>query len=134
MIRSPGVEDWVLTAIAVLMVAAMLYAFHVASRFKYTFEPEHLLLRWYLPGGLRFGTRRIPYARIEGVRPISSRLDLWGVGESWGNVFSRKGRVLVLSPSFFRRGPLRKVWITPDDPEAFAAELRRHGVGGADGA
>lgn len=127
-------EDWVLTAIAVPMVAAMLYVFYVASRFTYTFEPEHLLLRWYLPGGLRFGTRRIPYARIEGVRRISLRLDFWGIGESWGTLASRNGCVLVLTRSFFRRGPLRKLWITPDDLAAFAAELRRHGVGGPDGA
>lgn len=46
-------------------------------------------------------------ARIEGVRPISSRLDVWGIGESWGNVLSRKGRMLILAPSFFPRGASR---------------------------
>jgi len=106
----------------------LLYTLYLGSRFTYNCEADHLYIRWRLPGGLPFGSRRIPYSRIEEVRPFSWRLDATGLGELWGNLPSRKGHVLVLSPGLLRRGPYRKLWITPSDFTAFAEDLARHGV------
>ena len=119
--------------IVVLMVTlgvSIWYALYTGSRFTYTFEAAHLRIRWRLPGGLPFKSRRIPYARIAEVRPFSWQLDVGGFGEVWGNLPSRRAYVLILSPSFLRRGLLRKLWITPSDFTAFAQDLARHGVSG----
>jgi len=112
------------------LFASLFYVLYLGSRFTYTFERDHLHIRWRLPGGLPFGSRRIPYTRIEEVRPFSWRLDAAGFGELWGNLPSRRGHVLILSASFLRRGPYRKLWITPSDFAEFTADLARRGVRG----
>ena len=113
-----------------LLFPGIWYTLYAGSRFTYAFEAAHLRIRWCLPGGVPFRSRRIPYERIVEVRPFSWRLDATGFGEIWGNLPSRGAYALILSPSFLRRGPLRKLWITPSDFTRFAQDLARHGVSG----
>jgi hypothetical protein len=70
----------------------------------------------------------VRYERITEIRPFSWRLDATGFGELWGNLPARQPWVLILLPTLFRRGPYRKLWLTPPDSAAFVESLGHHGV------
>ena len=98
---------------------------------------DHVAIRgYYFP----WGTKRIPYDRIRGVRRVRlglarGRARIWGTVNPryWASLDPRRtrkdtGLVLDLGRSV---RPL----ITPDDPAAFEACVRAHtGIAAADGA
>jgi hypothetical protein len=112
----------------VVFAAALYCSLYVWSRFTYAFDETALNIRWRLPGGILFGARRVSYELMAEFRPVSWRRDASGFGELWGNFPARQPYVLILRPSFFRRGPFRKLWLTPQDPAAFASHLASQGV------
>ena len=92
---------------------------------------DALVIRWYY---FPFGDKRIPYARIRQVRQaeltgMSGRYRIWGSGDfihwaNWDPDRPKKSVALIISVT--GRG-MRPV-ITPDDPDAVAAELASHRV------
>jgi len=92
---------------------------------------DALVIRWYY---FPFGDKRIPYANIQQVRRteltgMSGRYRLWGSGDfvHWANLDPdrpSKGVAFVISTSGRHMRPV----ITPNDPDAVAAELVSHGV------
>jgi hypothetical protein len=92
---------------------------------------DALVIRlYYFP----FGDKRIPYANIGQVRRaaltgMGGRYRLWGSGDfiHWANYDPdrpKKSVALIVSISGRHTRPV----ITPDDPDAVAAELASHGV------
>jgi hypothetical protein len=112
-----------------LLFAALVYcALYIWSQFTYTFEESCLRIRWRLPGGIPFNTKTLSYDQITDIRAFSWHTDATGLGAIWGNFPSRRALVLVLSPRPWRRGFLRKYWLTPQDGSTFVEDLFRHGV------
>jgi hypothetical protein len=92
---------------------------------------DALVIRlYYFP----FGDKRIPYAKIGQVRRaaltgMSGRYRIWGSGDfiHWANFDPDRPKKSVAFIIGISGRHMRPV-ITPDDPDAVAAELASHGV------
>lgn len=105
-------------AIALGLFAALFLFFYTFARFSYETTRGHLCLRWRLPGGIPYWSRRVPLVNIAEVKRCGGFGDLLPTCDIWGNLPSKRGVIIRL-----HRGWIRRVFVTPDDPESFAKEL-----------
>jgi hypothetical protein len=104
-------------AIAIILILVL----YVCATFSYTLSPRSLILRWHILGRVPFGSRTIAFDDIEDARIFRAAPDLLG-GYIFGNIPSKRIVTLVLRKRIFL---MKRVLITPDEPDAFLAELRR---------
>jgi hypothetical protein len=85
--------------------------------YRYEIEGSFLVIRRQVLGRIPFGTARVPLADISAVEQTLGRIP-WGATLR-GRPLAREGVVLVLQA----RHRLRKLYVTPDNPEAFVSQL-----------
>jgi hypothetical protein len=117
-----GNEWWVPLALSGALIALFLVLYGCAT-FTYEFVNGGLRLRWNILARLPFARRTIPFAEIADVRG-RQRGDMFGA-YVFGKTYQHNTVVLVLRRRFVRFAFAKRVLITPADPAAFVAELRR---------
>ena len=94
-------------------------AYYLLLRVTSSFDGDFLILRRYFFGFLPFGKRRIALSTIALVRRFDLRRDWLKGTDVYGNLLWRKAIIIELS-----RGMIRRIFLTPSDPEVFMAELK----------
>lgn len=105
--------------VVVLIVAGVviLLVLYVYARFSYSVERGNLVIRWRVLG-VPFNRRRIDVDRISEIRRFDWRGDLFPGFEVWGTPLRGEPWIVVLSS-----GLLRKLYITPPDPNGLRTEI-----------
>ncbi len=96
---------------------------YVFARFSYEISDDAVMMTWHILRWMPIITGRVPFDIIKQARP-GHWLSGFG-GNSVGNIYRRRGVWLELKrralPLHFRK----RIYITPKDPDAFAAEINR---------
>ncbi len=114
-------KDLFIAATILVIAIILILVLHLCATFSYTLSQRSLVLRWHILGRVPFGSRTIEFDDIEEARTFRAAPDLLG-GYIFGNIPRKRIVTLVLRKRIFL---MKRVLITPDDPEVFLAELRR---------
>lgn len=115
-----GKDLFIATTLAGVAIILILVLYACAT-FSYSLSQLSLVLRWHILGRVPFGSRTIEFDDIQEARTFRPAPDLRG-GYIFGNIPGKRIITLVLRRRIFL---MKRVFITPDDPESFLAELRR---------
>jgi hypothetical protein len=99
------------TFFVVLLFASgisLLLAYFVFGRFSYEIRDSIFVVERRLFFFIPFGKRRIPIENIQEIRPLKGFWDVLRGAEVYGNLFLRRGVLVVLKRGFFKR-----LFITP---------------------
>ncbi len=110
-------------SVVVIGGAVLFLILYVFSSFSYELQTDSLVVRWRLPGGIPFNTKTIRIADIADIHRFRFPADIGGGVEIWGNVAIKKGVLIRTSTGLFRR-----LYITPDDSDAFIERVRELSV------
>jgi hypothetical protein len=122
----PEMHD-VLVSLCLLASGGGFYSIlFVFSTFSYEITSQAVIIHWRILGRVPFGTSQLPLETITEVRRFSIRKDMLRGAHVLGNLPSRRGVLLFRKTHFL---PVRRVWVTPPDPDVFIARLRSEQLG-----
>ena len=98
----------IIGALIGLIVFSTLYIF---STFNYEMSGNNLIIKWRLLKYIPFNSRRIDTNNIQSVKTFKFKEDILSPTDIWGNLFVKKGLIVILKEGFIRR-----IYITPDSP------------------
>lgn len=104
----------------VALGVALILVLYVFGAYSYSIAEGELVIRWRVLG-MPFGSRRIPVGQIEELRRFDWKSDLFPGFEIWGRLLRGHAWVIVR-----RTGLLRKIYVTPPDPEALEEAMEIH--------
>ncbi len=94
----------------------LVFIFYVFSRFDYTVSPGTLRIKGRMLRSIPFKSRTVKIAEIDEIRNFELRDGILGNCQVLGNLFFKKGLIIVLkNRSFF----IRKIYVTPNDTDEF---------------
>jgi hypothetical protein len=109
---------------AVLLVlaafACMMLVWYVLARFSYEITERSVRMTWRILWCLPILTDTVELDTIR-----EARCGTFGGGNIFGNIFRRRGVLLELRRTTLSNRFWRRVYITPEHPDAFAAEVNR---------
>jgi hypothetical protein len=117
-------KDLVIVATLVVAGITLILAFYVRATFAYSISERSLTLRWRILGKVPFASRRIELTDIQEARTFRRESDLLG-GFIFGNIPRKRVVTVLLRRRFLRFFLMKRVFITPDEPESFLTELHQ---------
>ncbi len=109
-------------AIVLSISLAVLLVVYVFASFSYNISEDYLKMRRRILIYVPFSFLTIRIENIEEVRGFDLKKDLLTAVLIFGNVFRRKGVIVVLK----RRFPFwKKIFITPENPQKFIEQINR---------
>ncbi len=87
---------------------SLFLAYFVFGRFSYEICDDTFVVKRKLFFFIPFGKKKIPFANIQEIRPLNGFWDALRGAEVYGNLFLRRGVLVVLKRGFFKR-----LFITP---------------------
>jgi hypothetical protein len=107
-----------------LVVFSVLYVF---STFKYEMCEDNLIIKWKLLKYIPFNSRKINIDNIQTINKFIFKKDTFCPTDIWGNLFIKKGFIVIL-----KKGFLKRVYITRDNPALFVDRIKKIGDGSGD--
>jgi hypothetical protein len=89
---------------------------YIFSSFSYRIYEDTLSLQWRILKYIPFGFHKIKLIDIQEARRFKLRDDLLSGAYIFGNLFTKRGVILILKRRHFF---MKKILITPDDPDTF---------------
>lgn len=109
------------TVLVIILGVSIFLILYIFSSFSYKISEKTLIMQWRILGYIPFSSREIKMENIQEARRFELKNDLWSGADIFGNLF-KKGVILKLPGRFFF---MKKIFITPDDPDRFIAEINR---------
>ena len=116
-------KDIIILTILVLVGCSIFAILYVLPSFSYEIGKDFLRMKMKIFRYVPFDFWKIRIDDIQEARRSEAKLDLLKEGVIFGNLFARRGIILILKKSALRFLYRRKVWITPENPEEFLAEI-----------
>lgn len=110
--------------VALGAVVCWVLAFQRFARFVYTIDQAGVHLRWYVAKFIRVSRQDIPLGQISCARVVPPVRRLAGGFHLFGDLFAGRGVALRLRTRMLRYSFTKVVYVTPDNPEGFVAELQ----------
>jgi hypothetical protein len=108
--------------IGILIVLVIFSGLYIFSTFKYEMSGKDLIIEWRLLKYIPFNSRKIDVDNIQTIRKFIFKKDTLYPTDIWGNLFIKKGFIVILKKGFIKR-----VYITPDNPDLFVGKIKRIG-------
>jgi hypothetical protein len=100
--------------------AGMMLVWYVFARFSYEIGERNVKMTWRILCCLPILTATVELDTIR-----EARCGMFCGGSIFGNIFRRRGVLLELRRTTLSNRFWRRVYITPEHPDAFAAEVNR---------
>lgn len=111
-----------LIALVFLFYFAILY---VWSSFSYEIDKDSLRMKWTILKYIPLSLKNVRIDDIREIRRLDTKRDLSFGSAIFGNLFTKRGFVLALKDSSWRFLYAKRIWITPENPEEFLAEITK---------
>ena len=98
----------------------IIFTVYIFARFSYHISQDYLRLRQRVLIFIPFSSFKIKTKKIKEVRRFNFKKDILRGGVIYGNVFRKKG-VMIILKSWSIRG--KRIFITPENPDKFIEEM-----------
>ena len=86
----------------------LFFSYYVFARYSYKVEGKNLIIRRWVFSIIPFGIKKIPLTEIKELRALEGFKDYLLGGDVFGNLYLKKGGLIIL-----KRGLIRRIYITP---------------------
>ncbi len=109
--------------VGIIIGLAIFSMFNTFSNFTYEVKDGYIRIRWKVLKYIPFRSIDIKISDIQETRPFVFEKDILAGARVWGKLFIKSGVVLVLKRRSIRYWFANRIYITPDNPDEFIAEI-----------
>jgi hypothetical protein len=117
-------NDLKITITVISIAFAIFLILYIFSNFSYKFSAKSVVMKWRILKFVPIGSREIDLEDIREARRFEFRKDILGGGFIFGNLFTKRGVLLVLRKRFLSFLYTKRIFVTPENPEEFINKIK----------